>query len=75
MMPEGVGGGGGVMGGPAAGTGFMPFVAFQKSGLTVTFACVKPQLGNPALTMVTATYINNNPAPVTDFVLQVLAVP
>eukprot|EP00976_Prorocentrum_cordatum_P024461 497899-Prorocentrum_minimum.AAC.1 len=51
---------------------FPPFVAFQKpNGLTVTFACSKPVPGNPAVTMVTATYTNAGAVPIADLVLQV----
>ena len=51
--------------------GAVTVTAFQKDGLTVTFACTKPDpVNNPAATTVTASYVNAGPAPVTGFTLQ-----
>lgn len=47
-----------------------PFTAFSEGGLTVTFACTKPDVANPALTQVTATYTSTQAVPLMNFSLQ-----
>lgn len=46
------------------------FVGYSNNGLTITLACAKPP-GEPAnVTVVTATYTNDGPSPLTNFLVQ-----
>eukprot|EP00899_Mesostigma_viride_P002184 jgi/Mesvir1/11967/Mv00286-RA.1 len=49
--------------------GFPPFIAFQKNGLVVTFAATKDAT-NPQVTLITATYTNATPTPLTEYSFQ-----